>query len=146
LKRRTASWLAWLLFAVSVALSIAAAVLGALPMRQPLEIEALGYGLAIMAFPAAGALIVSRQPGNVIGWLLIMAAVFGPARRRIQGFIDRRFYRRKYNAAHTLEAFNTTLREQVDLDSLTGELLAVVRDTMQPTHASLWLRNPRARG
>jgi MFS family permease len=386
-KRQTASWLAWLLFAVSVALSIAAVVLGTLPTRQPFEIEALGYGLAIMAFPAAGALIVSRQPNNVIGWLLIIgglggglnvflssyvstfsalpghqwlawiaqwiwagflaptllvlqlfpdgsvltrrwrllvwlslgafalvavgtalspgpfadyphirnplgvkalrgtpiedggiawtlviaaivlsaaslilryrrssgerrqqlkwvayaaavlatgwilaaftfqfglstlgniliglgllalpisvgvailkyrlydvdlvinrtlvyglltalligfyvaatvglgagartltgqennslviaastlavAALFGPARRRIQAFIDRRFYRQKYNAARTMEFFSARLREQVDLDSLASELVGVVRDTMQPAHVSLWL-------
>ena len=394
MKRRTASFLAWLLFGVSLALSTAAVVLGTLPTRQPLEIEALGYGLAIMAFPVAGALIVSRQPGNLIGWLLIIgglggalnvflssyvstftvfpgrpwlawiaqwiwagflaptllvlqlfpdgsvltrrwrlvvwlsigafalvaagtalspgpfadyshvrnplgvealrgtpiedggiawtlviaaivlsaaslilryrrssgerrqqlkwvayaaavlatgwilaaftfqiglsvlgniliglgllslpismgvailkyrlydidlvinrtlvygaltallvgvyvgaavglgalvrsitgqqnnslviaastlavAALFGPARRRIQGFIDRRFYRRKYDAVRTLEDFSARLREQVELDSLARELLGVVRETMQPAHVTLWLRSREESG
>jgi hypothetical protein len=70
-----------------------------------------------------------------------VAALFGPARRRIQAAVDRRFNRRKYNAAQTIQAFSTRLRDQIDLDTLTGELLAVVDQTMQPTQASVWLRD-----
>jgi hypothetical protein len=80
----------------------------------------------------------------VAGATLAVAALFQPARRRIQAVVDRRFNRRKYNAAKTIEAFTTRLREQVDLDTLSAELLAVVDQTMQPTTASLWLR-PSAR-
>jgi hypothetical protein len=76
----------------------------------------------------------------VAGATLAVAALFQPARRRIQAVVDRRFNRRKYNAAHTIQAFSTRLREQVDLDTLSSELLAVVDQTMQPTRAWLWLR------
>jgi hypothetical protein len=76
----------------------------------------------------------------IAGATLAVAALFQPARRRIQTAVDRRFNRRKYNTATTIQAFSTRLRDQIDLDTLTTELLAVVDQTMQPTEASLWLR------
>jgi hypothetical protein len=110
---------------------------------------AAGYLGTIMALQGIGNLVVQAPFRAFLGQesalatiaaTLAMAALFNPLRRRIQSFIDRRFYRSKYDARKTLEAFSVKLRDETDLDSLSEDLEGVVQETMQPAHVSLWLR------
>ncbi|MDF2745008.1 MAG: putative two-component system sensor kinase [Actinomycetia bacterium] len=99
----------------------------------------LGYAAVVLGL---GRLLPQSSSLAVAAATLAMAAVFQPARRRVQQAVDRRFNRRRHDAARVIEGFGSHLRDQVDLDTLTSEVLAVAEQTMQPTRASLWLRPP----
>jgi hypothetical protein len=103
----------------------------------------LGGGYAAVAV-VLGQLVGRDSSLAVAGATLAVAALFQPTRRRVQGAVDRRFNRRRHDAAGIIEGFGARLRDQVDLDTLTAEVLAVVDQTMQPTHAWLWQRPPPA--
>ena len=113
----------------SLTVTLAAVYLGSIVVLQTLQYR-LSVGITGQAEQSQLAIVVST---------LVIAALFTPLRRRIQSFIDRRFYRSKYDARKTLEAFSARLRDETDLDALSEDLTSVVRETMQPAHVSLWL-------
>jgi hypothetical protein len=119
-----------------------ALVYGSLTVSLALIYASLVIGLGELARLFTGQF--GNNPLVIVASTLAIAALFQPLRRRLQALIDRRFYRRKYDAARTLDAFSATLRNEVDLQSLSEHLTTVVRETMQPAHISLWLR-PLAR-
>jgi hypothetical protein len=156
------AWFAWALLAtvpliVLFPVSVAVAVLRHhLYDIDRLITRTLTYGLLTVALAVVyttAVVVIGRalnlrggdSPLAVAASTMLVAALFQPLRRRIQGAVDRRFNRRRYNAANTIDAFSNRLREQVDLDTLSAQLLGVVDQTMQPTKASLWLRPPTSR-
>jgi len=141
-------------WAVGACLAVVPLLIGAAVLRYRLYdldriiSRALGYGLLTVllgggyaiAVLGLGQLLGRNDNLAVAGATLAVAAVFQPARRRVQSVVDRRFNRRRYDAARTITAFSARLRQHVDLDTLSTELLSVVDQTMQPSQVSLWLR------
>lgn len=113
--------------------------------RSTVVLDALTFWSWVPPVGLLGALNGGSSQLVIVASTLAIAALFNPLRRRIQNFIDRRFYRKKYDAAETVEAFPTRLRGGTDLDVLGEDLVSVVRETMQPEHAGLWRREAGAR-
>jgi hypothetical protein len=107
---------------------------------------ALYFGSVVLLQGALRSLTGQESQLVVVASTLAIAAVFNPLRRRLQGLVDRRFFRRKYDVRKTLEAFSVKLRDEINLGALSDELVGVVRETMQPAHVSLWLRPPAETG
>ncbi|MGI8541656.1 MAG: hypothetical protein ACR2N0_18085, partial [Rubrobacteraceae bacterium] len=105
-----------------------------------ITLAAVYFGSVAVFQRLLGAFMGESSQIAVVASTLAIAALFTPFRRFLQNFIDRRFYRQKYDAAKTLEAFSAKLREETDIEDLSGELVGVVRETVRPVHASLWLR------
>ena len=101
---------------------------------------AVYFGGIVLVQTTLRTLTAQESSLTVVASTLVIAALFNPLRRRIQSFIDRRFYRRKYDARKTLEDFSTRLRDETDLEQLSDDLIMVARETLQPAHVSLWLR------
>jgi hypothetical protein len=160
-----ARWLEWTGFVILIAALVSFPIsMGVAIVRYRLfEIDTLinrtlVYGsltITLVALYFVGIVVLQRlfviltgQQSTlaVVASTLVIAALFTPLRRRIQAFIDRRFYRRKYDARKTLEAFSTKLRDETDLEALNNDLVGVVRQTMQPAHVSLWLRSEAPKG
>jgi hypothetical protein len=108
--------------------------------RLPDPLASLLFAVVVSFLPVAAGVAGDPPSWVVAGATLAVAALFGPARRRVQAAVDRQFNRGRYDAARTIEAFSARLRDQVDLDTLAAELLTVVDQTVQPTRSSLWLR------
>jgi hypothetical protein len=100
------------------------------------------FGLIFILQYLLGGIIKQNNDVIIVVSTLTIAAIFQPLRHRIQRIIDRRFYRSKYDAAKIIANFNSTLQEELDLNTLSEHLVAVVQETMQPAHVSLWLRQP----
>jgi hypothetical protein len=144
-------------WAISISFAVLPLAIGAAILRYRLYdldriiSRTLGYGLLTVLLGGGyaavvlglGQLLGRDSPLVVAGATLAVAALFQPARRRIQAVVDRRFNRRRHDTAERIAAFGDRLHQQIDLDSMTVELLAVVDQTMQPTQASLWLRSPQ---
>lgn len=118
-------------------------VYGTLTISLALVYFGLVFGLQALVHLLTGQIF--QSPIVIVASTLAIAALFQPLRRRLQAIIDRRFYRRKYDAQKILATFSNTLRNEVDLEQLREQLLSVVEETMQPAHVSLWLRNPDQR-
>jgi hypothetical protein len=128
----------WVVFGTTLAIA------GTFPFRAPLDSYLVDGDtpFVLLVLEAGFTLSFLLLPFS-IGVAMLRSRLFDPLRRRIQSFIDRRFYRKKYDARVTIERFSAKLRDETDLDALSEELVAAVRETVQPAHISLWLQ-PRA--